>query len=1151
MKKQATAAFLATTIILSTIPTGGMVFADDGVLSSAVTDAVYGGSTVTGDVYGVPQPVMMTVSTPQDALAQFQAGQDVVIRDLFADQNLAIYFAQWLTQSGLVKDVNGTLNKTELQGVNKNFYTFNASGKGITSLIGMQVFDATTGTPSNIDLSGNALTSTEGLENVEFTVSLNLGENRLSDVEGLQNLKSVQKLYLQNNEITSVSGLRNLQYVRDIIDLKNNKLINLNGLNNIDPSKTSEFGPDIYSRTFDFSNNKLTDISGIGQLIKVGTLLLNSNELTDVSPLSNLTMVTTTLDLNKNFLTDLTGLKAALSIKNFVAYSNYITSVALKVPFSPTMSSNLEPQNGFQFKQDFVSKTVNVEYREAGTDRLLDSETFTDVPVGVDNIYQPKIIAGYTVDNATEQRVLFNSNYKQPDMYKVFVSKTGAISSSRKDTISSYTLQPADTSILAFDTTLKKLSAVGTGTTDVEVYQNGVFLGSYPATVQAVDITNSRTLTFYYNKDAVQTHTLEVSKIGNGTTSPAADGTKSTFNELEPVTLTATPAADSDFVKWTVNGTDYNTATLPITMSTDKIAVAHFAKAKGTITVKYIDSFGVDLLPSTVQQYEVGTHNFTAKPVDGYILSTPATALVTLAKNESKTVTFQYVKESGTITVRYIDEDGNELLPTKVNSFDIGSYTYNANDIPGYDLTSPAVVTISLGKDESKTVTFQYTKIKGQLNIEFLDQDTNSPVKGKVVLNNLHLGEQSYTAVDEVETSEGVFKLVGDAIQKAILTVEQKIQSLTFFYKRQTVEVPTPTPTPEPIPTPTPDPEPVPIPTLEPEPTPVPKPDPTPTPESTPKPELPVVIEQTPKPPVIVIPIQKPEPEPPVVKPTPKPTPNPVVVVDEEKPVPPQRVVVKEAKPEPIKQDVKPNPIIGTVFGVVKDSNGKPLAGVQVELHSNPRITYTDANGNYSFDNVELGKHTVLLKTSPLTGEKDIIIDVVVYKDYTDMHSAQTVSSLKDTTEAIQGLELSEKVSKQRIDFVIEPIEKPEEKPEIKPDPTPTPTPDPEVPEKTAPEKDIPIKYFLPFILLVILPFLRRNVVVYNAQGLKLKKMRVKPKEETIIDLTGLAAEEFEIVFKYPKQFADKSIQIKFGEYMSEVVKLQEDQSSINFSPEE
>ncbi len=53
-----------------------------------------------------------------------------------------------------------------------------------------------------------------------------------------------------------------------------------------------------------------------------------------------------------------------------------------------------------------------------------------------------------------------------------------------------------------------------------------------------------------------------------------------------------------------------------------------------------------------------------------------------------------------------------------------------------------------------------------------------------------------------------------------------------------------------------------------------------------------------------------------------------------------------------------------TITGNVKDKDGNPLKNVIVELHSTPRTFTTDEDGYFKFDNVEEGKHTLIIKKS-------------------------------------------------------------------------------------------------------------------------------------------------------------------------------------------
>lgn len=70
------------------------------------------------------------------------------------------------------------------------------------------------------------------------------------------------------------------------------------------------------------------------------------------------------------------------------------------------------------------------------------------------------------------------------------------------------------------------------------------------------------------------------------------------------------------------------------------------------------------------------------------------------------------------------------------------------------------------------------------------------------------------------------------------------------------------------------------------------------------------------------------------------------------------------------------------VSGILKDENGKPIANKKVELHSEPRYTYTDANGCFEFKNVELGEHTlkVFNNDNTLICELSLTVDKIESK---------------------------------------------------------------------------------------------------------------------------------------------------------------------------
>jgi hypothetical protein len=232
----------------------------------------------------------------------------------------------------------------------------------------------------------------------------------------------------------------------------------------------------------------------------------------------------------------------------------------------------------------------------------------------------------------------------------------------------------------------------------------------------------------------------------------------------------------------------------------------------------------------------------------------------------------------------------------------------------------------------------------------------------------------------------------------------------------------------------------------------------------------------------------------------------------------------------------------GEVFGVVTDNNGNPLKGIQVELHSKPRVTYTDQKGEYRFKDVELGQHTVILK-NPLTKEEIGKVEVVVYQD--GQQASSNSESLQDTNEVKTVIELSESLTVQRIDFIIEPLVTNDTNiPQI-----------PQEPEPVEPEGKLPIIPIATpiFIIAVIIYFRRKNVVIYDIsdgqtkKGYILRKMRVKAKPGTTIDLSGIEVSDVRIEFKNPAAFQRIGLFLQYGESKLPV-SLPKDQAYIDLT---
>lgn len=451
----------------------------------------YAGSTTeeyaneTGNSFEVHKEVD---ESAQDALSRFNRGEDVLISQIFEDSKLADYFASWINLN-----VESTVNKSQLVSkiqslvTPENYYgfSFNASNLGIKSLKGMEIFGDISsiyrhvtriyknGKPTeasyvniapNFNFSGNELTNINGLELLTAVSQIDLSNNNITDITGFNNLKTVSgplvpshnwwdnlALNLQNNNLSNVDALTNLEVVKGELNISFNALINANGLSN---------------------------------LTSVGTLNLESNLLSDANFFKS---------LPENAL-------RCIRINN-----NFINNIEYVIPssFEGNASSKLSPQYVYTFVQGW-DPTVTAEYREKDTEKLLGFKLYENVPYSPiyyqnsPQYYYSGYVEGYkgvepTVQKFTLLEPTFNSKITAQFGEKQYGGPfTGIINDQ-----SNVTCTSDDPSIVAFDDETKKLKALKEGSTTINIYDNGIFRGSYPIYVRS--LTNN-IITFYYEK---------------------------------------------------------------------------------------------------------------------------------------------------------------------------------------------------------------------------------------------------------------------------------------------------------------------------------------------------------------------------------------------------------------------------------------------------------------------------------------------------------------------------------------------------------------------------------------------------------------------------------------------------------------------------
>ncbi|MFD2658825.1 leucine-rich repeat protein [Paenibacillus thailandensis] len=1056
-------------------------------------------------------------------------------------------------------------------------------------------------------LNGNELTDVDALSFLSEVNLLDLSDNQLSNIDGLNGLTRVAHLDLSNNQLTNLDGLSNLTTIIEpesnlnpdsVLDFSHNQLNNILGLSNL---TMTEF---INGKLIDFRNNDLTNSSVISLRSLFGVLNPNGRMLFDYNFL-NLRSDSEGIQFYNDWL-DVSGLASGDPQAKTPQYRYRFDRVdTLKVEHRETGTDTVldseiystadnslqiddvtvyesKEIDGYSLVGDPTQMITNKDY--VYTSELVPLLNLIDSSSGQSlGVEEPSNSTTYTV---SDESIL---DYDETDG-KLYVVGDGNVTlnialngvlqgsfpltfdyhGSKDHPVVFYyqSTAPANTH------TLTILNPLGQGsvfpTVGTHEYPSGETVSlstnnSVPGyefekwVIDGEDIYYPNPFALWVDVVMDRDHvaqavfkptspaqfTLTINQIGEGLVSPA--GVTNHF-PLEPVTLTASPASGHRFVKWVVNGIESFAPVMTITMNNNTTATAYFEPLiQYTLSVDHVGEG--DVSPAGVSKfYELQTVNLTANPADGYKF------------------------------VKWV-VDGQEF--------------------------HEADVTILMDKDKTATAYFEPVTsppvTKGEITVEFRNAESSEKIRDDEVLTDLELGEHSYIA----DAVIGVYELVGEALKKVVLTVAEPIQKITYFYKEKVITPPADEnddPVEPPVINPPVEDEPVEPPVVQEPPTPPVVEEPA-DPPVVEVPAEPPVVEQPEEPisnekPVVEDPIadEPVENEPVIVQEpvsdegssedvqvsndvskvekAPKLDQVRIVAIDVETdevlteeilrdlplgkheisapaiegytPLEPsvQSVMIEQKDRQlVIEFKYREQKQYGVVFGVVTDANGNPMKGIQVELHSNPRVTYTDQNGKYRFEDVELGQHTVILK-NPLTHEELGKIEIVVYQD--GQQASSKTESLKDTNEIKTVVELSESQSVQRIDFIIEPL-------------VTNGVVIPQIPQEPEPVKPrsklpiIPIAVTPILIIAVIIYFRRKNVVIYDIsdshtyKGLIFKKLRVKAMPETTIDLSGIEVSHIRVQFKNPAAFRNVDLFLQYGESKLPV-SLPEDQAYINIT---
>ena len=210
--------------------------------------------------------------------------------------------------------------------------------------------------------NGSKVTNLTGLEAAIGLENLYLNHNQIRDITPLESLTNLTALEIRNNPISDFAPL--------------GSLINLTFLNLIDTKFSSSdlaiLSPLTNLTGLLLSKNEISDLTGLPGFPNLEELHLGGNQISDITPLGNLTAPTkvTNLQLSDNQITDLTPLarftgltQLDLSVNNIrdLTPLENLTNLEWKLRISSNQVSDLSPLAGLTKLRDlhFVRNQVS------------------------------------------------------------------------------------------------------------------------------------------------------------------------------------------------------------------------------------------------------------------------------------------------------------------------------------------------------------------------------------------------------------------------------------------------------------------------------------------------------------------------------------------------------------------------------------------------------------------------------------------------------------------------------------------------------------------------------------------------------------------------------------------------------------------------
>ncbi|AAT63966.1 possible internalin protein [[Bacillus thuringiensis] serovar konkukian str. 97-27] len=231
------------------------------------------------------------------------------------------------------ENLNAPITKEDLLKV-KSLIVVEAKSKGIKDVSGLEYMTNL----ENLTLEEVKLENIKFISNLRQLKSVSITYAELEDIGPLAELEHIESLSLRNNKISNLSPLSQMKKIK-LLDLNSNYIKDIKPLFTVKSLRTLTVANNQISnaglegvhqlknlKTFEISNNGLSNVEHINGMNKLIELGLSKNELVDLTPLSKLSGLQK-LNLEENFISDITPLSQLTSLYDLKLGSNEIRDV--------------------------------------------------------------------------------------------------------------------------------------------------------------------------------------------------------------------------------------------------------------------------------------------------------------------------------------------------------------------------------------------------------------------------------------------------------------------------------------------------------------------------------------------------------------------------------------------------------------------------------------------------------------------------------------------------------------------------------------------------------------------------------------------------------------------------------------------------------